>query len=133
MCSYGKTARLEEEAVVDSLYVDFEQTIQPPPEVCDNQKADPEALIAHCQNACGSNYRVQCNFQCATDCQDFVAAAVPPEELGCCTARGEACPYDPQSGDLLPGRNHCCRKLSHPDEDPCEPITIGPNLFILCR
>ncbi|MDC0718299.1 hypothetical protein [Nannocystis bainbridge] len=130
-CSYCQNDKLEGDEV-DGLYVDFEQTIQPPPEVCDNQHADPEALVAHCQSACGSSYRVECQFSCATDCLEFENVGVPTEELGCCTARKETCPYDPQTGELMPGRSHCCRKLTHPDENPCEP-TGFPNLIYTCR
>ncbi|WAS94316.1 hypothetical protein [Nannocystis punicea] len=132
-CSYCQNDKLEGDEVVDGLYVDFEQTIQPAPEVCDNQQADPEALVIHCQGACGSNYRVECKFKCADDCQAFDKTAnLPTEELGCCTARGEACPYDPQTGDLMPGRNDCCRKLTHPEENPCEPVNF-PILINVCR
>lgn len=126
-CSYCQNHRLEDDEVVEGLYVDFEQKIQPAPEVCDNEQADPEELVSHCQDQCGGSYRVNCNFQCANDCQTFDKAAIPAAELGCCTARGEACPK-PQEG-----RPPCCRELTHPDEDPCESVTIGSNLFSLCR
>jgi hypothetical protein len=136
-CSYCQNDRLEDDEVVDNLYVDFEQTIKPVPEVCDKTQADQDKLIEHCQDACGSNYRVECKFQCASDCQAFEVAAVPTEELGCCTARGEDCPYDPITHALIAGRSECCRTLTHPDEDPCENLTVetpeGTQLFYLCR
>lgn len=132
-CSYCQNDRLEDEEVVDNLFVDFEQTIQPAPEVCDNNTADEDKLIEHCQDACGSNYRVECKFECASDCQAFEVAAVPTEELGCCTAQGEDCPYDPISHALIEGRSPCCRALTHPDEEPCENVNLDGKLYILCR
>jgi len=130
-CSYCQNDKLEDEDVVDGLFVDFEQTITPPPEVCDHQQADKDALVAHCQSECGGNYRVECNFQCGTDCTEFKTAAFPPDQLDCCTAKGEACPYDPQTKELIPGRKECCRRLTHPEEESCEDFL--PQLFSVCR
>ncbi|MCY1061398.1 hypothetical protein [Nannocystis sp. SCPEA4] len=126
-CSYCQNDKLEGEDLVGDLYVDFEQTIMPVPEVCDHEQADKEALVAHCQDACGSNYRVECKFQCADDCQAFNTAAVPLEQLDCCTARGEACPY--LQGKLIDGRKPCCFDPGDGGE-PCE-LALG-GLY-LCR
>ncbi|PCC71338.1 hypothetical protein SAMN02745121_00877 [Nannocystis exedens] len=132
-CSYCQNDKLEDEEIVDNLFVDFEQTIMPPPEVCDNQQADKDALVAHCQEACGSNYRVECKFQCAADCQAFQTAAFPIDELECCTAQGELCPYD-QQDKLLDDRKPCCFQLANPGEEKfCEPLHFGDQLFLVCR
>ena len=73
----------------------------------------------------------------ASDCQAFEVAAGPTDQLGCCTARGEDCPYDPLTHALIAGRSECCRKLTHPEEDPCENLSVetpeGTQLFYLCR
>ncbi|MFZ6180042.1 hypothetical protein [Nannocystis pusilla] len=132
-CSYCQNDKLEGDEVADGLFVDFEQTIQPAPEVCDNQEADKDALVVHCQKACGSNYRVECKFQCAADCQAFQGAALPIDELECCTAQGELCPYD-QQGKLQEGRQPCCFQFANPDEEKfCEPLQFGEQLFFVCR
>lgn len=113
-CSYCQNEQLDGEVAVD-----FEGMIKLEPEVCDNGVAAIDRLHQHCKSVCGSNYDVECNYRCASNCRDFDVAAVPTDELECCTAAGEACPYDGE-GKLQPGRRRCCREDDHPGEVPCE-------------
>lgn len=138
LCSYCQNDLLEGAGVTD-VYVDFENTIKPPPEVCDNGHADHDKLVEFCQQTeiCGGNYRVECAAECDSTCR----FAAPPDdaELDCCTAQGADCPYDKLTGELRTGRVDCCRRFTHPDEpteklcqdafDPGDP----DNFISLCR
>ena len=126
-CSYCMNDQLDGAAAVD-----FEGKITLEPEVCDEDVAAVDLLRMHCQTVCGSNYTVECNYKCASDCRDFDVAAVPADELDCCTSLGEACPYD-ENGNLLAGRVPCCWEQGHPGDEPCQAIFNNGTQTRVCR
>lgn len=129
-CSYCNNNQLDGPAEVD-----FDGKITLEAEICDGGVADAEELEQHCKTVCGSNYRVECKYKCSTDCRTFDVSAIPTEELECCTARGEQCPYQIGTGALLPNRQPCCWALQHPDDpEPCQEIANSDGLQVsVCR
>lgn len=126
-CSYCMNDQLDGAAAVD-----FDGKITLEAEVCDENIAEADMLHQHCKQVCGSNYVVECNYKCAANCRDFDVAAIPVDQLGCCTARGEACPYD-DNHNLLPGRVPCCWEKDHPGDEPCQAIFNNGIQFSVCR
>lgn len=129
-CSFCNNNQLDGEVAVD-----FDGEIKLAAEICDNGVADAKQLEQHCKSVCGSNYRVECKYKCSQDCRTFDVSAVPVDELECCTARGEQCPYQTGTGALLPNRQPCCWALAHPD-DPvrCQDIVVfGGQQISVCR
>ncbi len=124
-CSYCKNHQLDGE-----FPVDFEGMITLAAEICDEDRAQPDMLEQHCRAVCGSNYSVECSYKCADDCRDFDVSAISQADLGCCTSRGEECPYVEGTKDLKPGRFPCCWAEDNPDDAPCQE---GPNSTLVCR
>lgn len=134
-CSYCQNNRLEDDSVAGKIFIDFQNTLTPAPEVCDNNHVDYDALTHHCKSTCGGSVRLECNFKCASDCQSFDDLAVPDEDLQCCTAAGEDCPYESvDSTTLKTGRLDCCRRQDSPPGEPlCETVTVDGKLSYVCR
>lgn len=126
-CSYCMNDQLDGAAAVD-----FDGKIKLEAEVCDNDIAAVDMLHKHCKAVCGSNYNVECRYKCANDCREFDVAAIPNDELECCTALGEACPYD-EDGNMLAGRVPCCWEMTHPGDEPCQAIFNNGIQTRVCR
>ncbi|HEY8375373.1 MAG TPA: hypothetical protein VIK91_02740, partial [Nannocystis sp.] len=134
-CSYCQNNRLEDDSIASLIFIDFQKELSPVPEVCDNNHVDYDELTAYCKDICGGSVRVECKFKCADDCQGFDIAAVPEDELECCTAPGEDCPYEGGDPDKLKiGRLDCCRrKHAEPGEALCENVNVDGKLTFVCR
>ncbi|MCY1060755.1 hypothetical protein [Nannocystis sp. SCPEA4] len=139
-CSYCDNLALEDRKFLGDkdLYLDFEGMTLTTPEVCDRHSdgtlmVDEAALVDYCRGVCETNSVVHCAITCADSCKAFVPATDEPPDHGCCTPRGQPCPYQPGSDDLEPGRKPCCHVLESPEDAGSASCETNGLFVYTCR
>lgn len=107
-----------------------------PAEVCDADRAQVEALAAHCRPLCleqpyDPDIDVRCDFECEGDCRgialpdDITPGNIDPADLNCCLGPGSVC-----VGDGVPDLP-CCATPDKIKPDGCA-WSATPPISLVC-